>query len=83
MGFLVKPIVTEQLIASVINALEQEKLRRNHVLLEEQNVRGVALNRRVLGQAVEVLAEGPSARNPARWSGRTRMRRLCSMSSAR
>ena len=54
----------------------EEKLRRNHVLLEEQNVRGVALNRRVLGQAVEVLAEGPSARNPARWSGRTRTNKI-------
>ena len=32
-GFLVKPMVTEQLVASVVNALEQEKLRRENARL--------------------------------------------------
>ena len=32
-GFLVKPIVPEQLIASVVNAIEQEKLRRENARL--------------------------------------------------
>ncbi|MCI0477533.1 MAG: response regulator, partial [Anaerolineales bacterium] len=32
-GFLVKPMVTEQLVAAVVNALEQEKLRRENARL--------------------------------------------------
>ena len=32
-GFLVKPLVTEQLVAAVVNALEQEKLRRENARL--------------------------------------------------
>jgi tRNA-2-methylthio-N6-dimethylallyladenosine synthase len=50
---------------------EPEKLRRNHVLLEDQDRRGQAINAGAVGQRVEVLAEGPSLRNPDRWAGRT------------
>jgi tRNA-2-methylthio-N6-dimethylallyladenosine synthase len=50
---------------------EEEKMRRNQVLLADQDLRGVALNRQLVGTIQEVLAEGPSLRNTARWSGRT------------
>ena len=49
-----------------------EKRRRNRVLLEDQEVRGLDRNRRAVGAEVEVLAEGVSLRNAAMWSGRTR-----------
>ncbi len=48
----------------------QEKERRNQVLLEDQERRGLQRNLRLVGTVREVLAEGPSARNAARWSGR-------------
>ena len=48
-----------------------EKMRRNQVLLEDQDRRGLELNRRWIGRVVEVLAEGPSLRNRERWAGRT------------
>jgi tRNA-2-methylthio-N6-dimethylallyladenosine synthase len=50
---------------------EAEKMRRNQVLLEDQDLRGLAANRRLIGTTQEVLAEGPSLRNRARWSGRS------------
>jgi tRNA-2-methylthio-N6-dimethylallyladenosine synthase len=48
-----------------------EKMRRNQVLLEDQDVRGLAANQRLVHTVQEVLAEGPSLRNAARWSGRS------------
>ena len=48
-----------------------EKLRRNHVLLRDQDRRGLALNRAAVGTTVEVMAEGPSLRNAERWAGRS------------
>ena len=48
-----------------------EKERRDQVLLADQDVRGLRLNRAWIGRTVEVLAEGPSLRNAARWSGRS------------
>lgn len=53
-----------------------EKLRRNHVLLADQDRRGQEINRRLVGHSVEVLAEGPSLRNKARWAGRTRTNKI-------
>ncbi len=50
---------------------ETEKMRRNQVLLEDQDVRGLAANLRLVGTVQEVLAEGPSLRNAARWAGRS------------
>ena len=50
---------------------EAEKARRNQVLLGDQDVRGARLNAQLVGSEQEVLAEGPSLRNKARWSGRT------------
>lgn len=48
-----------------------EKLRRNHVILEDQDVMGEALNKACIGKTVEVMVEGPSLRNKARWAGRS------------
>ena len=50
---------------------EEEKMRRNQVLLEDQDRRGVAANQRLVGTVQEVLVEGPSLRNASRWSGRS------------
>jgi tRNA-2-methylthio-N6-dimethylallyladenosine synthase len=50
---------------------EADKMRRNQVLLEDQDLRGLAANRRLVGSVQEVLVEGPSLRNAARWSGRS------------
>lgn len=47
------------------------KLRRNHILLEDQDRRGMELNNACIGRALEVLVEGPSLRNQARWAGRS------------
>ena len=47
-----------------------EKERRNQVLLDDQERRGLARNGRLVGTVREVLAEGPSKRNKSRWSGR-------------
>ena len=49
----------------------EEKMRRNQVLLSDQDKRGQRLNDAWVGRIVEVLADGPSLRNPARWSGRS------------
>ena len=49
----------------------QEKLRRNKVLLADQDRRSLAINRRLLTTRVEALVEGVSRRNPDRWTGRT------------
>jgi len=53
-----------------------EKMRRNRILLADQDRRGLALNRRRIGRVEEVLIEGPSLRNSARWAGRTRSNKL-------
>lgn len=50
---------------------DAEKARRNQLLLSDQDIRGTQLNQRLIGTTVEVLAEGPSLRNKANWSGRT------------
>ncbi|MCX7591664.1 MAG: tRNA (N6-isopentenyl adenosine(37)-C2)-methylthiotransferase MiaB [Kiritimatiellae bacterium] len=53
-----------------------EKLRRNKVLLGDQERRSLHINKRLVGHVVEVLVEGPSRRNPARWTGRTRTNKI-------
>ncbi len=50
---------------------DAEKMRRNQILLEDQQLRGTRINARLVGKTLEVLAEGPSLRNKARWSGRS------------
>jgi tRNA-2-methylthio-N6-dimethylallyladenosine synthase len=53
-----------------------EKLRRNKVLLSQQDERGLRINGGLVGTVAEVLAEGVSLRNTARWSGRTRTNKI-------
>ena len=48
----------------------EEKERRDQVLLADQQARGLARNKLLVGTVREVLLEGPSLRNAARWSGR-------------
>ena len=48
----------------------EEKERRDQVLLADQERRGQARNDRLVGTVREVMVEGPSKRNTARWSGR-------------
>ena len=55
---------------------DDEKARRNQVLLEDQDRRSMRINDRLMGQTVEVLAEGESTRDAARWSGRTTTNRI-------
>ena len=47
-----------------------EKERRDQVLLADQERRGQARNDKLVGTVREVMAEGPSKRNAARWAGR-------------
>lgn len=55
---------------------EAEKMRRNQVLLADQESRGLRLNERLVGRRVEVLVEGASLRNEKRWTGRTRTNKI-------
>ncbi|MGN0853771.1 MAG: tRNA (N6-isopentenyl adenosine(37)-C2)-methylthiotransferase MiaB [Kiritimatiellia bacterium] len=48
----------------------EEKERRDQILLADQQIRGLARNRRLVGTVRDVLVEGPSLRNAERWSGR-------------
>ena len=47
-----------------------EKERRDQVLLADQERRGQARNDKLVGTVREVMVEGPSKRNAARWAGR-------------
>ena len=55
---------------------DDEKRRRNKVLLEDQDTRAQRINDRQVGQVVDVLVEGVSRRNAARWTGRTRSNKI-------
>ena len=50
---------------------EEEKARRNTVLLETQERISLEKNKSRIGQRLEILVEGPSKRNPDRQTGRT------------
>jgi tRNA-2-methylthio-N6-dimethylallyladenosine synthase len=50
---------------------EEEKKRRNQVLLETQEKISLAKNRARVGQRLDVLVEGPSKRDACRQTGRT------------
>jgi tRNA-2-methylthio-N6-dimethylallyladenosine synthase len=47
------------------------KLERNQVLLDDLEASVATRNQGCVGQCVEVLVEGPSRRNAARWQGRS------------
>jgi tRNA-2-methylthio-N6-dimethylallyladenosine synthase len=51
---------------------EEVKRERNQVLLRIQERHSLAINQRMIGRRYEVLAEGPSKRDPGRLTGRTR-----------
>ena len=53
-----------------------EKRRRDQVLLADQDARGQRRNDRWIGRTADVLADGPSLRNAARWSGRTEQNKI-------
>ena len=53
-----------------------EKMRRNRVLLADQDRIGLARNEAWIGRETEVLAEGPSLRNAARWAGRNSQNKI-------
>ena len=55
---------------------EEEKCRRDQVLLADQDARGAAINQRWVGRTASVLVDGPSLRNKARWSGRTEQNKI-------
>ena len=50
---------------------EEEKARRNQILLADQDVRGAKINQALIGTQQTILVEGPSMRNAQKWSGRT------------
>jgi tRNA-2-methylthio-N6-dimethylallyladenosine synthase len=50
---------------------DEEKMRRNQVLLADQDIRGQKNNESLIGTILEVLVDGPSLRNAKRWAGRT------------
>ena len=50
---------------------QNEKERRNQILLSDLERINEENNHALIGREYELLAEGPSKRNPARWMGRT------------
>jgi tRNA-2-methylthio-N6-dimethylallyladenosine synthase len=55
---------------------EKEKMRRNKILLEEIDHCAAEMNKKLLGQRVQVLVEGPSKTNADRMVGRTRQNKI-------
>ena len=56
--------------AKTDDVTKAEKERRDQVLLADQEARGLRRNARLVGTVREVMVEGPSKRNKARFSGR-------------
>ena len=50
---------------------QEVKEERNQILLADLERRAGDANRKLIGRTFELLVEGPSKRNAARWSGRT------------
>jgi tRNA-2-methylthio-N6-dimethylallyladenosine synthase len=50
---------------------EDVKMARNQLLLADLDKRVKTMNKRYVGRDLEVLVEGPSKRNSARWTGRS------------
>ena len=55
---------------------QAEKEERNQRLLEVVNTHGAQQHQKFVGRQVEVLVEGPSKRNAARMTGRTRCNKI-------
>lgn len=63
--------------ADMIEQVSQaEKKARLQRLMDIQNVVSLELNKELEGQTVEVLVEGPSKNDEARWMGRTRSNKI-------
>ena len=52
------------------------KEERNQRLLEVVNESGARQHRKFVGRQVQILVEGPSKKNPARLTGRTRCNKI-------
>lgn len=50
----------------------EEKKKRNQMLLSLQEIQSLEIHRRLIGKRVEVLVDGPSKRDPRRYTGRSR-----------
>ena len=55
---------------------EDVKHARLQKLMDVQNRQSLCINQRLVGQTVEVMAEGPTEKHPEIWSGRTRGNKL-------
>lgn len=64
-----RPGAKSALLADTVS--EEEKLRRNNILLDDLQLRISSKLAMLNGTIQEVLCEGVSARNSARWTGRT------------
>ena len=62
---------------------EDEKKRRNQVLLDVQERVSLDLNRTRIGRKVEILVEGPSKRDPRRQTGRTDTHQIVNFEAGR
>jgi len=62
---------------------EDEKKRRNQVLLDLQERQSLAHNRRIVGRKVEILGEGPSKRDASRQTGRTDTNQIVNFDAGR
>jgi tRNA-2-methylthio-N6-dimethylallyladenosine synthase len=62
---------------------EEEKKRRNQVLLDLQERLSLDLNRRRIGRRFEILVEGPSKRDPRRQTGRTDTHQIVNFEAGR
>lgn len=58
------------------NVLEEEKKRRNHVLLNLQDEISAEENKNMIGTSVEVLVEGTSKTNKSKLTGRSRQNQI-------
>ena len=55
---------------------DEVKHARLQKLMDVQNRQSLCINKRLVGQTVEVMAEGPTEKHPETWSGRTRGNKL-------
>ncbi|HZE99569.1 MAG TPA: tRNA (N6-isopentenyl adenosine(37)-C2)-methylthiotransferase MiaB [Planctomycetota bacterium] len=62
---------------------DEEKKRRNQVLLEVQERQSLEHNRTLVGKQYEVLVEGPSKRDPRRQTGRTDTNQIVNFDAGR
>jgi tRNA-2-methylthio-N6-dimethylallyladenosine synthase len=55
---------------------DEIKHARLQKLMDVQNRQSLCINQKLLGQTVEVMAEGPTEKHPETWNGRTRGNKL-------